>query len=69
VHDLRHSFAARALLSCPRDRGNIGRHLLALSTYMGHANVASTYWYLHATPELLGDIASAVDAYMKGDGQ
>ena len=69
VHDLRHSFAARALLSCPRDRGNIGRHLLALSTYMGHANVASTYWYLHTTPELLSDIASAVDAFMKGDGQ
>jgi integrase len=69
LHDLRHSFAARALLSCPRDRGHVGRHLLALSTYMGHANVASTYWYLHSTPELLGDIASAVDAFMKGDGQ
>ena len=36
---------------------------------MGHANVASTYWYLHTTPELLGDIANAVDAFMKGDGQ
>jgi integrase/recombinase XerD len=32
-------------------------HELALSTYLGHATVASTYWYLEATPPLLTSIA------------
>jgi hypothetical protein len=28
-------------------------HMLALSTYVGHAKVTDTYWYITATPELL----------------
>jgi integrase/recombinase XerD len=27
--------------------------LALLSTYLGHAHPADTYWYLSATPELL----------------
>jgi len=33
--------------------------MLALGTYLGHARVASTYWYLQATPRLLADVAEA----------
>jgi len=33
--------------------------MLALSTYLGHADLAHTYWYLQATPVLLRDIAAA----------
>jgi integrase/recombinase XerD len=29
---------------------------------MGHTDIASTYWYLEATPELLTDIAAAAEA-------
>ena len=36
--------------------------MLALSTYMGHTMVRYTYWYLHATPQLMGDIADACEA-------
>jgi hypothetical protein len=35
----------------------IPRHMLALSTYMGHARLESTYWYLENTPQLMADIA------------
>jgi hypothetical protein len=28
-----------------------------LSAYLGHADPASTYWYLHASPELLAEAA------------
>ena len=35
---------------------------MALSTYMGHIDIASTYWYLEATPELMTDIAVAAEA-------
>jgi integrase/recombinase XerD len=66
VHGLRHTFAVRALEACSCDRDYVGRHILALSTYMGHAHVADTYWYLEATPQLLGDIAKAWEAFVKG---
>jgi hypothetical protein len=40
--------------------------MLALSTYMGHAKLASTYWYLHATPILLADVANTAEAFAQG---
>lgn len=48
-HDLRHTFAVRSLEGCAPERHAIARHLVALSTYLGHARVADTYWYLQAT--------------------
>ena len=39
---------------------------LALSTYLGHAHVSDTYWYLQATPKLLGDVAAAAEALHRG---
>ena len=45
IHSLRHSFAVRALESCPDGRGRITKHMVALSTYLGHSRVADTYWY------------------------
>jgi integrase/recombinase XerD len=67
VHDLRHTFAVRSLESCPRDREAIAHHMAALSTYLGHADVANTYWYLEATPVLLRDIAVAGERLFLGD--
>jgi integrase/recombinase XerD len=63
--DLRHTFASRALETCPDGRDNVGRHMLALTTYMGHARVKSTYWYLSRTPQLMGDIAQACEAFFQ----
>jgi len=66
IHDLRHSFACRALETCPEGRDNAGRHMLALSTYLGHAKIADTYWYLEATPRLMRDIADSCEAFLEG---
>jgi integrase len=66
IHDLRHTFATRALETCPEERDKVGRHILALSTYLGHARVSDTYWYLEATPTLMQDIASSCEAMMQG---
>ncbi len=63
IHDLRHTFATRALEESPEGRDDIGRHMLALSTYMGHATVQSTYWYLQVTPQLMKDISEACEAF------
>ena len=68
IHDLRHTFATRALEQCSTRRETVARHFVALSTYMGHANIANTYWYLEATPELMIDIASAAEALIAGEG-
>lgn len=63
LHDLRHRFAVRALQACPNARGAVSQHMLALATYLGHANINSTYWYLEATSQLLEGIAAAGEAF------
>ena len=35
--------------------------MVALSTYLGHAKVTSTYWYLESTPVLLRGIAEVTE--------
>jgi integrase len=66
IHDLRHSFAVRSLEQCSHDRSAVARHIVALSTYLGHAHVTDTYWYLQATPVLMGQIAEAGEALLAG---
>jgi integrase/recombinase XerD len=66
IHNLRHYFALRALESCTGPRDRITPHVLALSTYLGHAHVADTYWYLQATPHLMTGIADACEAFSLG---
>ena len=41
------------LLDWYRTGEEIDRRMPLLSTYRGHADPASTYWYLEAVPELL----------------
>lgn len=65
-HDLRHSFAVATLLDWYRDGGDVAARLPLLSTYLGHVDPASTYWYLHAAPELLAQAAQRLDAHLGG---
>ena len=66
IHDLRHTFATRALERCSAERRAVSRHFVALSTYLGHIDIKQTYWYLEATPELMADIAAAAEARAGG---
>lgn len=66
IHSLRHTFAVRSLENCPDGRDRITKHMLALSTYLGHSKVADTYWYLEATPELMSGIADSCQAFFAG---
>ena len=62
LHDLRHSFCVRSLeAAIASDRDSVNRHMLALSTYVGHSSMAHTYWYLEATPVLLAQIAGEAE--------
>lgn len=52
-HDLRHTFAVRTLLEWYRAGVDVDAQLPLLSTFLGHVDPVSTYWYLQASPELL----------------
>jgi integrase len=68
LHDLRHTFAVRSLEGCAgADRAAVARHMLALSTYLGHAHVSDTQWYLQATPALMAQTAGAGEAHFRGE--
>ena len=41
------------LLGWYRAGENVDRRMPLLSTWLGHVDPASTYWYLEAVPELL----------------
>ena len=61
LHDLRHSFAMRTVTGWYRAGLEGGARLPLLSTYLGHAKPADTYWYLTATPELLALAAKRLE--------
>jgi integrase/recombinase XerD len=54
AHDLRHTFAVKTLLGWYRDGTDVAAKMPLLSTYLGHVDPVATYWYLSASPELLG---------------
>ena len=53
LHGLRHRLAIQTLLKWYRRGVDVERHLPQLSTYLGHAHITDTQWYLTATPQLL----------------
>lgn len=66
LHDLRHGFAVKSLEECSSNPSDISRHVTALSTYLGHAHISDTYWYLQATPKLLQQISAAQERCFGG---
>lgn len=61
IHDLRHAFAVNTLLDWYRDGEDVAVKMALLSTYLGHVEPRSTYWYLTATPELMQLVAQRLD--------
>ncbi len=61
LHDLRHTFTVATLLAWYGDGGDVAARLPLLSTYLGHVDPKSTYWYLQATPELLAAAADRLE--------
>lgn len=57
-HDLRHTLAVHTLLDWIRAGEDVDRRMPELSTFLGHIQPESTYWYLQAVPELMALIAA-----------
>lgn len=68
LHAARHSFAVRRLVEWHRRGLDVSAMMPHLSVYMGHAEPASTYWYLSATPELLELAAGRFEQYVAKGG-
>lgn len=66
MHDLRHRFAVRTLIDWYRSGKDIEARLPVLSTFLGHAYVRSTYWYLTEHPELMKLAVQRLDARWEG---
>ena len=63
VHDLRHSFAVRRLVLWHDQGEDVDQKMLALSTYLGHARISNTYWYLTGVPELMSLAAKRFELF------
>jgi integrase/recombinase XerD len=61
IHDLRHTMAVRTLAGWYRDGGDVAARTPLLSAYLGHVSPVSTFWYLHAVPELLALAAQRLE--------
>jgi integrase/recombinase XerD len=66
LHDLRHRFAIQTMLRWYREGDDVNRKLPVLSTYLGHAHVRSTYWYLSSSPELRVAAGKLLEARWEG---
>jgi integrase/recombinase XerD len=60
-HDLRHTMAVRTLLDWIGAGEDVDRRMPELSTFLGHIQPESTYWYLQAVPELMALIAARLE--------
>jgi integrase len=66
AHQLRHTFAVRTLIDWQRSGVPIDERIILLSTYLGHVSPAESYWYLTATPELMGHAADRLERHLGG---
>jgi integrase len=66
IHDLRHSFICHRVLLWYRQGVNVDNAMAMLSTYVGHAKVTDTYWYLTGIPELMTIAAQRFERFAQG---
>ena len=65
IHDLRHTFAVRRVMLWHTQGINVDEAMLSLSTYLGHAKISKTYWYLTGVPELVALAGAKFEKYAK----
>lgn len=69
LHDLRHTFATAHMAAAYQDRGDPQLILSLLTTWLGHTQVAHTYWYLSATPQLMAMAAERLQRTARTAGE
>ena len=57
------TFVVRRILLWQQQGIDVDAAMLSLSTYVGHAMVTNTYWYLSAVPELMALAAGRFESF------
>jgi integrase len=68
IHDLRHTFVCRRVQLWHERGADIDNAMAALSTYVGHAKVSDTYWYLTGVPDLMGVAGQRFEVFAAASG-
>lgn len=69
IHDLRHTMAVRRLQRWRESGQSIDQAMFWLCTYLGHAKISDTYWYLSGIPELMDTIGARFERFVGVVGQ
>lgn len=65
IHDLRHAFVVRRVMLWHEQGIDVDKAMLSLSTYLGHANISDTCWYLTGVPELMALAGNKFEHFAK----
>lgn len=63
IHDLRHTFICRRVQRWQNEGADIDNAIAALATYVGHAKLSDTYWYLTGIPDLMAAAGDRFEAF------
>lgn len=69
IHSLRHTFACQRLLEWHRAGVDVETRLVDLATYLGHAKVSDTYWYLSGFPDLLALVGARFEHFVASEAE
>lgn len=64
IHDLRHTFAVRRVQRWQQDGTSLEHAMFMLCTYLGHAKISDTYWYLSGVPELMSVVGERFERFV-----
>lgn len=67
IHDLRHTFAVRRVQQWQQAGAAMEHGMFWLCTYLGHAKISDTYWYLTGVPELMAAAGGKFERFVQGD--
>lgn len=68
IQDIRHTFVVRRVQRWYEQGTDVDRRMAHLATYLGHAKVTDTYWYLTAVPELMALTAQRFEQFAQEQG-
>ena len=63
IHDLRHTMVTRRVERWRAEGVPIDHAMFWLCTYLGHAKISDTYWYLSGTPELMALVGAQFERF------
>jgi len=69
IHDLRHTFAVRRIQRWREAGVSVEHGMFWLCTYLGHAKISDTYWYLTGVPELMALVGSKFERFADEGGR